>query len=45
MVMVDNAKAIFMARNVTATCHAKQVEIRYKYVNEYVDDGIVKMCM
>ena len=40
---VDNIGAIFMASNVTTTCHTKHVDIWYKYVNEYVEDGIVKI--
>ena len=36
-------EAIFMASNITTTCHMKHVDIRYKYVNEYVEDGVVKI--
>ena len=43
MVRVDNVGAIFMASNVTTTCHTKHVDLWYKYVNEYVKDGIVKI--
>ena len=43
MVRVDNLGAIFMASNITTTCHTKHVDIRYKYVNEYVEDGVVKI--
>ena len=32
-----------MASNITRTYHTKHVELRYKYVNEYVEDGIVKI--
>ena len=42
MVRVDNVVAIFMADNVTVTCHAKHVDIRYEYVTEYVENGLVK---
>ena len=31
-----------MASNVIITCHIKHVDIRYKYVNEYVDEGVLK---
>ena len=34
MVRVDNAGAIFMASNITTTCHTKHIDIRYKDVNE-----------
>ena len=42
MVRIDNIGKFFMTRNVTTTSHAKHVDIRYKYVNKYVDDGKVK---
>ena len=32
-----------MARNTMATSCAKHKNIRYKYVNEYVEDTIVKI--
>ena len=38
MVRVDNVGAIFMAGKITTTCHTKHVDIRYKYVNEYVEE-------
>ena len=43
MVRVDNVGAIFMASNITTTCHTKHVDRRYKYVNKYVEDGVVKL--
>ena len=42
-VIVGNVGAIFMASNITTTCHTKHVDIRYKYVNEYVEDGVVQI--
>ena len=39
MVRVDNIGAIFMASNVTTTCHTRHVDIRYKNVNKYAEDG------
>ena len=42
-VRVDTVGAIFIASNITTTCHTKHVDIRYKYVNEYVEDGVVKI--
>ena len=42
-VRVDNICAIFMASNLATTCHTKHRGIRYKYVNEYVEDGLVKI--
>ena len=31
-----------MAGNVTANSHTKYMDIRYKHVNKYVEDGRVK---
>ena len=42
MVRDDNIGAIFMTSNITTTCHTKHVDIRCKYINEFVKDGIVK---
>ena len=36
MARVDNIGAIFMASNITTTCHTKHVDTRYRYVNEYM---------
>ena len=44
MVRVDNVGTIFMTVTITNTSHAKQViYIRYKYVNKYVDNGVVEI--
>ena len=43
MERVDKVGAIFMASNFTTTSHTKHMDIRYKYVNEYVEDGRVKL--
>ena len=40
---VDNVEAIFTTSNVTMTIWTKHVDNRYKYVNEYFDDGLVKI--
>ena len=32
-----------MASNIMTMSHTKHVDIRYKYVNEHVEDGIVKL--
>ena len=46
MVREDNVGAIFIACNITTMLHTKYVEIRYKYVNEYLEDTKVKiMCV
>ena len=41
MVRVDKLDAIFMANNVSTTSCTKHVNIRYKYVNEYVKDRMI----
>ena len=43
MVSIGNNCAIFMAGIITATSHTKHVEIRYKNVNECVEEGIAKI--
>ena len=40
-VRVDNVGPTFMATKITTRSHTKHVDIRYKYVNEDVEDGIV----
>ena len=41
MVRVDNVGAIFASSNIT-TCCTKHVDVRYKYVHDCVEDGVVK---
>ena len=43
MVRVDNVDAIFMASNITTISCTKHMDIRYKYVNECVEQGIVQI--
>ena len=43
MVRVDNIGAIFMASNITTKSHTRQMDIRYKYVNDYVEARVVKI--
>ena len=43
MVRVDNVGVIFMINNITTTSCTKYVDIRYKYMNEYVEVGVVKI--
>ena len=40
---LDKVGAIFMASNITTTCHTKHVDIRYNYVNEYAEDRVGKI--
>ena len=42
-VRVDNIGAIFMASNIATMSHTKHIDIRYRYVNKYVEDGSVKI--
>ena len=42
-VRVDNLGAIFTAGNGSSTSHTKHVDIRYKFVNRYVEGGMVKI--
>ena len=43
MARVDNVGAKLTAGNITATSHTKCADLRYKYVNEYVEDKIVEI--
>ena len=43
IVRVDNVGAIFMSGNKTTTSRANHVDIRTKYVNEYCEDGKIKI--
>ena len=43
IVRIDNVGAIFMSGNKTTTSRAKHVDIRTKYVNEYCEDGKIKI--
>ena len=45
MARVDNVGAIFMASNITTMSCTKLIDIRYKYVNEYVEDRVVKIIL
>ena len=43
MIRVDKVGVILMASNTTTMPCTKHVDIRYKYVNKYVEDGVVKI--
>ena len=43
IVCVDNVGAIFMTKNITTTGRSKHVDICYKFVTEYIEDGIIKI--
>jgi hypothetical protein len=42
-VRVDIVGAIFMSKNISTSNRTKHVDIPTKYVNEYVEDGIIKI--
>ena len=42
-VRVDHVGAILMTSNVVTTSHIKHMDIRYKYVNEYIKNGVVNI--
>ncbi len=43
IVCVDNVGAIFMTKNITTTERSEHVDIRYKFVTENIEDGIIKV--
>ncbi len=43
IVRVDNVGAIFMAENISATARTKHVDMRLKFINQYIEDGIIKI--
>ena len=43
MVRVHNVKGILMTINITMVSCTKHMDIRYEYVNEYLEDGLVKI--
>ena len=42
-VRVDNVGAIFMSENVTTSNRTKHVDTRYRFVNEFVEDGFIEI--
>ena len=43
VVNVDNMGTVFMSRNISTTGRSKHIDVRTKYVNEYVEDGVLKI--
>ena len=43
VVNVDNMGTVFMSKNINTTGHSKHIDERTKYVNEYVEDGVLKI--
>jgi len=44
-VNVDNVGAIYLAKNETMGQHTKHIDVRHHFVREYIEDGIVKLCL
>jgi hypothetical protein len=42
-VRVDNLGAIFMANNISTSPRTKHVDIRYRFINELIEDGLIKV--
>ena len=42
-VRVDNVSAIFMAETANSTNRTRHVDMRYHFVREYVEEGIIKI--
>ena len=43
VVNVDNMSTVFMSKNISTTWRSKHIDVRTKYVNEYVEDGVLKI--
>ena len=42
-VRVDNVGAIFMAENISVSQRTKHIDIRTKFLTEYIEDGFIKI--
>ena len=45
VVQVDIIGAIFMSNNIMTTTHTYHVNVKYKYINVYVKDGVIKIIL
>jgi hypothetical protein len=43
VIIVDNMGAIFMAENVSVSQRTKHIDLRARFINQYVEDGFVKI--
>ena len=43
VVNVDNMGTLFMSKNINTTVRSKHIVVRTIYVNEYVEDGVLKI--
>jgi hypothetical protein len=41
IIKVDHVGAIFMAENVSATSHTKNIDTRYHFVREFVEEAFI----
>ncbi len=42
-VYVDNVGAIFMAENPNTSPRTKHIDLRYRFITEYIEDGFIKI--
>ena len=42
-VYVDNQGAVFMSKNTTTSSRTKHIDVRYKYVRELIDKGMIEV--
>ena len=43
IVHYDNVGAIYLGYNAKTRQRTKHIDVRYKYVNEFVEDGVIKI--
>ena len=43
VVNVDDMGTVFMSKNINTTGRSKHIDVRTKYVHEYVEDGVLKI--
>ena len=43
VIRVDNLGAVFMSENVSVSQRTKHVDVRYRFVQEFVFDGFIKV--
>ena len=43
VVNVDNMGTVFMSKNINTTWCSKHIDVRTKYVNEDVEEGVLKI--
>ena len=43
VVNVDNMGTVFISKNINTTGRSKHIDVRAEYVNEYVEDEVLKI--